>query len=176
MKKIITSLAIALAAAPASATFMNIRYALLWGPTLEFAVGKFGLGVSTFTLSQEVDDATIGKYNYSARLTGALAAYYSEGMGNSSWYGTASLGNIGLKFNQTVGSTDFTADNSTSYYGVAVGYHWFWGHINLNLGFGMFTFKAGDTQLKSSSGTVGNTVPGFNFSFPMIDLGLGVHF
>lgn len=157
----------------ASSKFLNLRYGVM-GPMLELGYGKFGLGVTT--MSASYDGTSLAPYTAKSTLLGGRASLYSNGMGMSSWYLAVDAGSVDTDFSETISSVTYTAKSTATYAGGSVGYHWFWNYFNLNLGLGTLSMSFNDTSVKTSAGTVGDTIPGFSISLPIIDLGIGIAF
>lgn len=167
---VLTILTFALSASAASKT-VNLRYNLGTGPMLEFGMKKIGIGLMYDALSFNLSDTSS---EFKGSKMGARFSLYSNGMGASSWYMGLDAGQVKVDVKDKV--TEATGSNTSMFYGLAGGYHWFWGMLNLNLGLGFMSLNIGDTEVKDGSGTVVDSVKGIAIGLPMIDLGLGLAF
>ena len=176
MKKLMTLVAVLLTATIAQAggggKFMNLKYSLMTGPGVEFGFWKLGLGVGMATGSSS-GTSGVDTYSTTFTATNARLAWYSNGLGASSWFIAAAGGTVATTVNQTVSSTAYSATANSSFSGYSLGYHWFWSHFNLGLGFGSTNYNFGDIQVKDANGNVGNTVSIGAFTLPAIDFSLG---
>lgn len=161
----------------AGGKYMNIRYSLLGGPMLEFALGKLGLGINYSTNSYSTNSgSSLTSYTVNSTLTGGRLSIYSSGMGSHSWYAGVLAGAVNYKYSQTVLGTEFTANTTSTYSGAAAGYHWFWGALNLHLGLGALNLTIKGATLTSSTGVVSSAISDFSIALPGLDFGLGLAF
>lgn len=155
----------------AQANFTNLRYGLVTGPMLELGFGKFGLGVSSSSASYSSLD-----YTAKMNLTGGRLSFYFKQFDMSSFYLAADAGQLKADFNQiNVSGTQFTGTSNSTYTGAWIGYRWFWGWFNMNIGLGSLSYVVKDLTLTSSTGET-SAVPGFSVSAPALDIGLGISF
>ncbi len=163
----------------ANASFVHVGYSFADGANLLFGIKNFVVGAALYSASYSQTDSLGTNVSVSASQQEFKFGWYSNGLGTSSWYGTAGIGTMGFKgTGNNAAGISVAGETSAQATTFLVGRHFFWGFFDLKLGIGMTSWSGwGDFNIKSNGVTL-SSVPKADLptSFPGIDLGIGLNF
>jgi hypothetical protein len=159
---------------------INIRYNLASGLIFDVNLGPYmNLGAVYNSAKAEASASSIGsiqKTTVTGTTYGGRLTFNLQGQGmDDGFYLAAEGGSLSLTAKRTqTGVEDYSGEKTGTYYGAFLGYHWFWGVFNLNLGAGTLNWNIDSLTLKNS--TASETYTNLPKGASGLELGIGLAF
>lgn len=164
----------------AQASIAHLGYSVADGVNVLFNVGSsFVVGGTHHTAAFGYKDSFDTDVGVTGAMTMLKAGWYSEGLGEDSWYVTVGVGKMrfrGSGRNGVLETDGTTAANSAS---LLLGRHFFISFMDVKIGLGALSFGGWqDAEMRDPNGTPVSTVPAKEFPtlLPALDFGVGVCF
>ena len=156
--------------------WFNLQLNTQMGYMLEIPYKNFGIAFDTQTAW--ASSSGFGSSMITMQTDGIRISHYSQGMGQDSFYFGIDGGIFSINGSYTpfMSSTLYSGNSSGSYFGGALGYHWFWKYFNLKLGLVYESASMKSLSLYSSSGALGQTVNVPAYTGAGGELALGIAF
>lgn len=173
--------AFALLVAPtAHASIVHLGYSVADGVNALFNVGSgLVVGGSHHVASFGYKDNASADVTMTAGMTMAKIGWYSEGLGEDSWYVTGGVGKMRLKGTGRAGALETDGSTTANSASLLVGRHFFISFMDVKIGIGALNFNGWqDAEMRDPNGTLISTVPAKEFPnlLPALDFGVGVCF